>query len=143
MRANRKAHGRALVCAECGRILTNDADGDDERAGIPPYPECDNYGELSQPDRDAYQKRKAEWEHFVAERRPEVDHIKALALGGSLSEISNLRVLCPPCHRRKTAQDAGEIAGARRGERVRATHGEGLDAFTSRRTTRPRRGSAR
>jgi len=39
----------------------------------------------------------------------EVDHIQALVLGGENRE-SNLRALCGPCHRPKTAQDVAQKA---------------------------------
>jgi 5-methylcytosine-specific restriction endonuclease McrA len=36
----------------------------------------------------------------------EIDHIIRVADGGS-NHISNLRALCPECHRRKTAFEGG------------------------------------
>ncbi len=39
----------------------------------------------------------------------EVDHIKAVALGGDMWSKDNLRVLCVDCHKVKTKEDMGKI----------------------------------
>lgn len=43
--------------------------------------------------------------------RLEVDHIVEVAHGGT-DDLSNLRSVCKPCHRRRTATDAGLSASA-------------------------------
>jgi len=114
LRANRQANDGALRCATCRVVLVGTAEGDLERAGMPPYPECPNYARLGEAAREAHQVRKAAWEKRCAALAPEVDHVVALALGGDLVDIANLQVLCPPCHKKKTAADAAAIAVARR-----------------------------
>lgn len=47
----------------------------------------------------------------------EVDHSEALALGGSMWDPDNRRVLCRQCHRSKTANDHHKIAERRRSEK--------------------------
>jgi 5-methylcytosine-specific restriction protein A len=51
----------------------------------------------------------------------ELDHIVALADGGT-HELANMQTLCRPCHRDKTAREAGQRAQRRRGA---AVHAEG------------------
>lgn len=46
----------------------------------------------------------------------EVDHIVPRAMGGSVYDLNNLQSMCKPCHKRKTAQQAGEIRRYMRGE---------------------------
>ena len=53
----------------------------------------------------------------VEPHRMEVDHIEALALGGSMWDPNNHSVLCRQCHRSKTADDHHKIAERRRAER--------------------------
>lgn len=50
----------------------------------------------------------------------DVDHVEALALGGSMWDANNHRVLCKPCHRHKTAGDHRRIAERRREEKSAA-----------------------
>lgn len=59
----------------------------------------------------------------------EVDHRLALALGGQ-DQPHNLRALCPPCHKIKTAADKKAIAKAKRLERD-------ADPATRRKSPRP------
>ena len=47
----------------------------------------------------------------------EVDHITAVSNGGDFWDTSNLRTLCRPCHRKKTAADGRLRAGRRKRER--------------------------
>lgn len=47
----------------------------------------------------------------------DADHIDPLIDGGSF-ELSNLQTLCGPCHKAKTAREAGERAHRRNGQRV-------------------------
>jgi len=42
----------------------------------------------------------------------EVDHIKAIALGGSNWDLWNLQLLCPECHLNKTRKDIYKIRGS-------------------------------
>lgn len=59
--------------------------------------------------------------------RCQVDHIKNVASGGT-HHLDNLRVLCTPCHRRKSAQEGG---GYRRpGRRRTAAQDPALTART-------------
>ena len=46
----------------------------------------------------------------------EVDHIRPRAMGGDVYALSNLQSMCKPCHKRKTARQAGEIRRYMRGE---------------------------
>lgn len=46
----------------------------------------------------------------------EIDHIVPLALGGT-DDLSNLRLLCQPCHKAKTKHDLRMIRKADRGRR--------------------------
>ena len=48
----------------------------------------------------------------------EVDHIKAVALGGDMFDEKNLKVLCYPCHKEKTKEDAKKIALLRKKEKM-------------------------
>lgn len=47
-------------------------------------------------------------------RRPEIDHIIPVALGGTTLGFENLQLLCCECHKTKTKQDMVEIRGSRR-----------------------------
>lgn len=49
----------------------------------------------------------------------ELDHITALHKDGSTNDDDNLQVLCPPCHRVKTAQDMGHKERAKFDEQGR------------------------
>lgn len=51
-------------------------------------------------------------------RRPaeEVDHIIPRAMGGDVYALGNLQSMCKQCHKRKTAQQAGQIRRYMRGE---------------------------
>lgn len=51
-------------------------------------------------------------------RRPEYHHIIAAALGGS-NELTNLLVICPPCHRIRTKVENVPIFRAKRIEEKR------------------------
>ena len=46
----------------------------------------------------------------------EVDHIQPRAMGGAVYALSNLQSMCKSCHKRKTAQEAGQIRRYMRGE---------------------------
>lgn len=46
----------------------------------------------------------------------EVDHIRPRAMGGEVYALSNLQSMCKSCHKRKTAQEAGQIRRYMRGE---------------------------
>ena len=43
----------------------------------------------------------------------EVDHVKAIALGGDQWDIDNLRTLCYRCHKEKTKKDLYWMAVAK------------------------------
>ena len=49
-------------------------------------------------------------------KKPEVDHIVPVALGGDVVGFDNHQVLCYDCHKEKTKVDIGQIAAARREE---------------------------
>jgi 5-methylcytosine-specific restriction protein A len=56
------------------------------------------------------------WGQFNAlEKRWEVDHIKAIADGGT-DDPTNLRLLCLPCHKQRTARWHQDRAEAARGQ---------------------------
>lgn len=46
----------------------------------------------------------------------EVDHIIPRAMGGPVYNLTNLQSMCKPCHKRKTAGQAGQIRRYMRGE---------------------------
>lgn len=57
------------------------------------------------------------WYHFKRlkrqvpkDRKPEIDHIVSIAMGGQSLGISNARCLCYLCHKAKTKQDAKDRA---------------------------------
>lgn len=59
-------------------------------------------------------------EYGYREEMLEVDHIEALALGGSMWDVNNHRVLCKRCHRSKTAGDHRRMVERRRAEKSAA-----------------------
>lgn len=46
--------------------------------------------------------------------KAEIDHIKAIALGGSPNDINNLQPLCIKCHKKKTKKDIKKITAIRK-----------------------------
>lgn len=91
LRANRELHDGELRCAACGKRLYSPHSKEwkegRENGAIPSWDD----------------------RHLI----PEVDHIHPISLGGSLSELSNLQVLCHEDHAVKTAKDQGRIARAK------------------------------
>jgi len=51
---------------------------------------------------------------FGRKKKPEVDHIVPIALGGDVVGFDNHQVLCYECHKNKTKTDIGDIAKHRR-----------------------------
>jgi len=54
----------------------------------------------------------------------EVDHIKAVALGGDMFDEKNLQVLCYTCHKDKTKTDVKKIAELRKREKLEGKNGK-------------------
>lgn len=52
------------------------------------------------------------------DRVPEIDHIKAVALGGLTLGFENLQILCSRCHKIKTTEDMLEIRELRKTQRT-------------------------
>lgn len=44
----------------------------------------------------------------------EVDHIRAIKMGGDPLDIANQQTLCYPCHKKKTKKDVGQMAAMNR-----------------------------
>jgi 5-methylcytosine-specific restriction endonuclease McrA len=52
--------------------------------------------------------------NISGDRRPEIDHIIPVALGGTTLGFENLQLLCNACHKTKTKEDMVEIRASRR-----------------------------
>jgi 5-methylcytosine-specific restriction enzyme A len=52
-------------------------------------------------------------------RASQADHITAVAEGGT-NELDNLRAVCPPCHRRRSAQQGAAAVNQRRTRNVQS-----------------------
>jgi 5-methylcytosine-specific restriction endonuclease McrA len=61
-------------------------------------------------------RAKKDWVKAKASWRLEVDHEVPLWAGGT-NDLSNLRAVCRPCHKAKTAAEAKERAALRRGNK--------------------------
>lgn len=55
------------------------------------------------------------------EHKPEIDHIKPVAMGGVVVGHDNLQLICSSCHKKKTKNDVGTIAKAKRMGEIKRT----------------------
>ncbi|WP_201408419.1 HNH endonuclease [Mycobacterium paraintracellulare] len=67
--------------------------------------------------------RRDDWECQIRGPRclgdaSEVDKIVPISLGGSDTDDENLRAVCVPCHRSKTAREAAAASAAARAQRI-------------------------
>jgi 5-methylcytosine-specific restriction protein A len=64
-------------------------------------------------------RRRDKWKCVLCGKPgTDVDHIVELVDGGSWGDMSNLRLLCNPCHKRKTAESRKIRAAKKKQEKL-------------------------